>query len=50
MADGGERVSRGGMDEAGEAHVEFQGVGKTYDGRAMWSCAILICARGGASS
>ncbi len=35
MTGGGERVPRDGMDEAGEAHVEFRGVGKTYDGRAM---------------
>ena len=44
---GGERVSRGGMDEAGEAHVEFRGVGKTYDGRAMVVRDLDLCARRG---
>ena len=35
MTNGGMRMPEGGMDEAGDAHVEFRRVGKTYDGRAM---------------
>ena len=35
------------MDEAGEAHVEFRGVGKTYDGRAMVVRDLDLCARRG---